>query len=410
MYKTVKITPKKLCGKVCAPPSKSVAHRALLGAALSLGVSEISNLSYSQDILATLNAVKCLGAEVEVFGSAAGTSGVCKAEKLDNVLIDCNESGSTLRFIIPIALAIGGNFSVTGRGRLLERPLDDYYRIFNSQGISYRKDNDRIYFEGKLSGGVYELSGDVSSQYITGLLFALPILSDDSEIVITTPLESVGYINMTLEVLSKYGIEIDASDDLRHFYIKGNQNYKACDYIVEGDYSQAAFYYVANAMDNNIEIGGLSEDSSQGDKAILDVIRIMKTQKGERTIDVSQIPDLVPIMTVLATQTEGATHIVGAARLRIKESDRLSAITCELTKLGARIDEYEDSITIYGKTQLHGGTVDSHNDHRIAMSLAIAATVADNEVIICGADSVRKSYADFWDKYCSLGGEIENGE
>ncbi len=410
MYKTVKITPKKLCGKVCAPPSKSAAHRALIGAALSFGVSEISNLSYSQDILATLNAIKCLGAEVEVFGSVVSISGVCKGEKLDDVLIDCNESGSTLRFIIPIALAIGGNFSVTGRGRLLERPLDDYYKIFDSQGIIYTKENDRIHFEGKLKGGVYELSGNVSSQYITGLLFALPILSDDSEIVITTPLESVGYINMTLEVLSKYGIEIDASDDLRHFYIKGNQNYKACDYIVEGDYSQAAFYYVANALGNNIEIGGLSEDSSQGDKAILDVIKIMKIQKGERTIDVSQIPDLVPIMTVLATQTEGTTHIVGAARLRIKESDRLSAITCELTKLGARIDEYEDSITIYGKTQLHGGIVDSHNDHRISMSLAIAATVADNEVIICGADSVKKSYADFWDQYCSLGGRVENGE
>ncbi len=410
MYKTVKITPKKLCGKVCAPPSKSAAHRALLGAALSFGVSEISNLSYSQDILATLNAVKCLGAEVEVFGSAAKVSGVCKAEKLDDVLIDCNESGSTLRFIIPLALAIGGSFSVTGRGRLLDRPLDDYYKIFDSQGISYRKEGDRISFEGKLKGCVYELSGNVSSQYITGLLFALPLLPDSSEIVITTPLESVGYINMTLEVLSKYGIEIDASDDLRHFYIKGNQNYKACDYAVEGDYSQAAFYYVANALGNNIEIGGLNEDSSQGDKAILDVIKIMKIQKGERIIDVSQIPDLVPIMTVLATQTEGTTHIVGAARLRIKESDRLSAITCELTKLGARIDEYEDSITIYGKTQLHGGTVDSHNDHRIAMSLAIAATVADNEVIICGADSVKKSYADFWDDYFSLGGKIENGE
>jgi 3-phosphoshikimate 1-carboxyvinyltransferase len=410
MYKTVKITPMKLSGKVGAPPSKSAAHRALLGAALASGVSRILNLSYSQDIEATMNAVKCLGAEVEDLGSVVRVSGICQGENLDNVLIDCNESGSTLRFIIPIALAIGGSFSVTGRGRLLERPLDDYYKIFDSQGIFYRKDKDRIYFEGKLSGGVYELSGNVSSQYITGLLFALPMLSDDSEIVITTPLESVGYINMTLEMLSKYGIKIDASEDLRHFYIKGNQKYKARDCEIEGDYSQAAFYYVANAIGNNIEICGLSEESSQGDKAILDVIKIMNTQKDERTIDVSQIPDLVPIMTVLATQTEGTTHIVGAARLRIKESDRLSAITCELTRLSARIDEHEDSITVYGKTQLHGGVVDSHNDHRIAMSLAIAATVADNDVIISGADSVRKSYADFWDQYCSLGGKIENGE
>lgn len=410
MYNTVKIAPQKLTGKVCAPPSKSAAHRALLGAGLAQGVSKISNVSYSQDISATLNAVKSLGAKVETNGSVVEISGICKGKKLDDVLIDCNESGSTLRFIIPVALAIGGEFSVTGRGRLLERPLDDYYKIFDTQGISYKKEEDKIYFSGSLKGGVYELSGNVSSQYITGLLFALPLLDEDSEIVITTPLESVGYINMTLEMLSKYGIEVDASDDLRHFYAKGNQKYKACDLTVEGDYSQAAFYYVANAIGNEIEICGLDENSTQGDKAILDVINIMKTQKGERTIDVSQIPDLVPVMAVLATQTEGVTHIIGAERLRIKESDRLSAITCELNKLGANIEEHEDSITIYGKTQLYGDVVDSHNDHRIAMSMAIAATVADGDVIISGADSVKKSYADFWDVYCSLGGRVENGE
>lgn len=410
MYKTVKITPKKIKGKVCAPPSKSAAHRAVLCAALCGGVSTISNLSYSQDILATLSAAESLGAKTMKNGTNAMINGVSKGNKLDGVLIDCNESGSTLRFIIPIALAIGGKFCVTGRGRLLERPLDDYYKIFDKQGISYKKVEDRIYFEGKLTGGVYELSGNVSSQYITGLLFALPLLQEDSEIVITTPLESAGYINMTLEALSRCGICIETSEDLRHFNIKGNQEYKPCDYTVEGDYSQAAFYYVANAIGNDVEILGLSQDSTQGDKAILDVIKIMHTQKGERTIDVSQMPDLVPIMSVLATQTEGITHIVGAARLRIKESDRLSAVTTELTKLGAKIDEFEDSITVYGKTPLTGGVVDSHNDHRIAMSLAIAATVADGDIVINGADSVKKSYADFWDRYCELGGKIENGE
>lgn len=410
MYKTVKITPKKICGKVCVPPSKSAAHRAVLCAALSSGVSEISNLSYSQDILATLKAAECLGAKAATNGTTATIEGMCKGKELNNILIDCNESGSTLRFIIPIALAIGGSFSVTGRGRLLERPLDDYYRIFDKQGILYKKEDGRIYFEGKLTGGVYELSGNVSSQYITGLLFALPLLSSDSEIVITTPLESAGYINMTLEALSRFGIEIKASDDLRHYYIKGNQEYKPCNYTVEGDYSQAAFFYVANAIGNDIEIEGLSKTSTQGDKAILDVIETMKNVKNERTIDVSQIPDLVPIMAVLATQTEGITHIVGAARLRIKESDRLAAVTQELTKLGAGIKEYDDSITVYGKTQLHGGVTDSHNDHRIAMSLAVASTVASGEVVIIGADSVRKSYADFWDRYCELGGNVEDGE
>lgn len=410
MYKTVKITPKKLCGEVCAPPSKSAAHRAVLCAALCGGVSTISNLSYSQDILATLSAAKCLGAKIAKNGTSATIEGVCKGKSLDGILIDCNESGSTLRFIIPIALAIGDNFSVTGRGRLLERPLDDYYKIFDKQGISYKKAENRIYFDGKLMGGVYELSGNVSSQYITGLLFALPLLQEDSEIVITTPLESTGYINMTLESLEHFGVEIKTSNDLRHFYIRGNQEYKACDYTVEGDYSQAAFYYVANAIGNNVDICGLSEISTQGDKAILDVIEIMKEHKTERTIDVSQIPDLVPIMAVLATQMEGRTNIVGAARLRIKESDRLSSITQELTKLGAKIEEFEDSITVYGKTPLTGGVVDSHNDHRIAMSLAIAATVANGEVVITGADSVKKSYADFWDKYCELGGSLEYGE
>ncbi len=410
MYKSVKISPKKLTGKVCVPPSKSAAHRALFCAALASGESTISNLSYSQDILATLSASECLGATVAREKSTVTTKGMCKEKNLDNVLIDCNESGSTLRFIIPIALAIGGKFAVTGRERLLERPLDDYYKIFDKQGIFYKKENDRIYFEGKLTGGIYELSGNVSSQYITGLLFALPLLEDDSEIVITTPLESSGYINMTLEALERFGVEIKTSDDLRHFYIKGNQTYKPYDYTVEGDYSQAAFYYVANAIGNNVEICGLSNVSTQGDKAILEVIELMKTQKCERTIDVSQIPDLVPIMAVLAVQTEGITNIVGAARLRIKESDRLSAITKELTMLGATIDEFEDSITIYGKTDFCGGVVDSHNDHRIAMSLAIAATVANGDIVITGADSVRKSYADFWDKYCELGGSLEYGE
>lgn len=409
MYKTVKITPKKLTGKVCAPPSKSAAHRAVLCAALSSGVSQISNLSYSQDILATLSAVESLGAKKMIDGSTATITGLCKVDELNNVEINCNESGSTLRFIIPIALAIGGKFSITGKGRLLSRPLDDYYKIFDLRGISYRKENDRIYFDGKLTGGTYELSGNVSSQYITGLLFALPLLCEDSEIVITTPLESKGYINMTLEALSRFGIYIKTSEDLRHFYIKGNQKYSPCNYTVEGDYSQAAFFYVANAIGNGVEIEGLLENSTQGDKAILDVIKTMENVKNERTIDVSQIPDLVPIMTVLATQTEGKTRIVGAGRLRIKESDRLSAVTEELTKLGAKIEEHEDSLTIYGKTKLTGGITDSHNDHRIAMSLAVASTVASGEIIITGADSVRKSYGDFWDIFCELGGNIKNG-
>jgi len=408
MYKSVEIIPTKLRGKVCVPPSKSAAHRAILCAAMADGNSVISNVSFSQDILATIGAVRRFGADVSIDGTDVKIYGISKKNKLNDTEIDCNESGSTLRFIIPVALAIGGNFSVTGRGRLMERPLDDYYRIFDKKGISYKKESDRIYFDGRLSSGIYELSGNVSSQYITGLLFALPILSADSEIVITTPLESAGYIKMTIETLASFGIEIESSPDLRHFYIKGNQSYQPCDYTVEGDYSQAAFYFVANELGNSIEVEGLPEKSAQGDRAILDIIKLLKKGDSEHTIDASQIPDLVPILTVLATQTKGITHITGAKRLRIKESDRLAAITNELTKLGARIKEYEDSISIYGKTALHGGEVDSHNDHRISMSLAIASTVASGNVKISGADSVKKSYGDFWEVFSRLGGKISN--
>lgn len=410
MYKSVRIIPRKLNGKVCAPPSKSAAHRAILSAALSCGESKILNLAYSEDISATLSVIEALGANVRLYGSTAMITGMCKGEQLNKRILNCNESGSTLRFIIPIALALGGNFFVSGKGRLMERPLDDYYKIFDTQGIFHKKENDKIFFDGKLSGGRYELSGNVSSQYITGLLYSLPLLSSDSEIVITTPIESLGYIKMTLQMLEKFGISIKHSDDYRNYHISGSQTYKACDYTVEGDYSQAAFYYVANELGNNLEISGLLTDSLQGDKAILDVINFLKDGKSEHTIDVSQIPDLVPIISVLATQTDGVTHIINAGRLRIKESDRLTAITQELTKLGAKIDEFDDSLTIHGKTTLSGGVVDAHNDHRIAMSLAIASTVACGEIKICGSDSVKKSYKDFWEVFCSLGGIIENGE
>ena len=400
----VAIVPKKLSGNLTVPPSKSAAHRLLICASLSAGESRIENVDLSQDISATISAARALGSQI----TETENSFLCKRGEAcfeEETLIDCAESGSTLRFFIPIALAFGGRFRFAGRGRLLERPLDSYFDICREKGIHFEKDERGILFCGKLSGGTYRLPGNVSSQYVSGLLFALPLLSEDSKIVITSPLESAGYVDMTLSALSAFGICIE-NKDYQEFYIRGGQSFRACQMAVEGDYSQAAFYLVANALGSDVRLSGLEENSLQGDKAITEIIKSMGTPLSARTIDVSGVPDLVPVLTVLATQAEGETKLVNAARLRIKESDRLATITQELTKMGADIKELPDALIIRGKTNLRGAVCDAHNDHRIAMAIAIAATVAEGEVTISGANCVRKSYGKFWYDYQKLGGII----
>ncbi len=409
MKSIITVTPGLLSGKVDAPPSKSAAHRAILCAALSQGTSEIQNIAYSQDILATISAVRALGATVIENGSTLTVTGAPFQNSLSGTDIFCNESGSTLRFIIPLALSLGGSFSVSGAGRLMQRPLDDYFRICDEKGIHYEQQENCVSFCGKLTGGTYFLSGNVSSQYITGLLLALPLLHENSKIQITTPVESVGYIDLTLDMMKQFGVNVNVSADYREYTISGNQRYQSQNITVEGDFSQAAFYLVANEIGSNIFVDGLDLSSVQGDKAILSIIRNMREERECHTIDVSQVPDLVPILSVLAAKSSGTTRIVGAARLRLKESDRLSAVTEELTKLGAEIKEFDDSLEIRGNTAFTGGEVYSHNDHRIAMSLAIAATTASGNVIISGADSVKKSYGDFWEKFEMLGGVIKYG-
>ena len=407
MSKTIAVHPSKLSGEIIVPPSKSAAHRALICAHLAEGESKISNIALSEDIKATLTALNTLGAAVKTEKDTVYVSGGYGEKKFLNKDIFCNESGSTLRFIIPILLTYGGEFCLTGAGRLMERPLDDYYRIFDEKNISYKKQDNKLFISGKLTPGKYYLSGDVSSQYISGLLFALPLLEGDSEIVITTPIESIGYIDMTIEMLSKFGVEIEKTEDYRNYKILGNQSYKPQNITVEGDYSQAAFYLVANELGNNVDVKGLKENSTQGDKKILEIIDEMRINKPVHTIDVSQIPDLVPILSVLAAKTNGTTHIVGAKRLRLKESDRLHTVYLELKKLGVDIKENNESLEITGPNEFTGAITDSHNDHRIAMSLAIASTCAEDTVTICGADSVKKSYGDFWDKFKGLGGVVE---
>ncbi len=394
------ITPRLLRGTVTVPPSKSQAHRAVIAACLSGGISQIQNLYFSQDIRATVSAMMALGATATETENSLTIQG-SYPNPTEDALIDCCESGSTLRFLIPIALLSGKTVSFTGRGRLLSRPLDPYFTLFEKMGIRTIKTEQKLTFSGKLSGGNYALPGNVSSQFVTGLLFALPLCEEDSRLTLTTTAESVGYIQMTLDILAAFGIKIE-QENYQNYLIPGGQRYTPCNLTIEGDYSQAAFFLCANALGSDICVEGLNPHSSQGDKAILDIIASFGSPLTATTIDASQIPDLVPVLAVLATQATGETKIINAARLRMKESDRL-ATTCDmLTRFGAKVEETEDSLIIRGKIPLKGAAIETFNDHRIAMAAAIAATVAEGETCILGAECVAKSYGNFWQDYESL--------
>ena len=386
----VTITPGLLRGAITPPPSKSQAHRLLIAAALADGESRIEHRADSQDIQATR---RCMAA--------------LKAPGEDLPVLDCGESGSTLRFLIPVALALRGGGRFTGRGRLMERPQKPYFDLFDEKGIAYRQEDGVLTVQGRLTPGTFALPGDVSSQFVTGLLYALPLLEGDSRITLTTPLESRGYVDMTLEALERFGIRAECPDG-RTLRVPGGQTYRPCRAAVESDYSQAAFYYAANGLGGQVEILGLNPRSAQGDRCIVPY-HMQLCGPGEAELDVSQCPDLVPPLAAHAALRQGITRIVNAARLRIKESDRLTAVTQVLTALGADVVEGADRLTITGQPEgLAGGvTVDSHNDHRIAMMAAVAATRCAAPVTITGAECVAKSYPDFWEDYERLGGQIQ---
>ncbi|MGN0696587.1 MAG: 3-phosphoshikimate 1-carboxyvinyltransferase [Oscillospiraceae bacterium] len=405
-----KIIPTRLQGIVNAPSSKSLSHRFVIAAALSDGVSVIRNVTDSKDISATIDAMTALGADISKNGSEITVKGIFAGDERSAAAdIDCCESGSTLRFIIPIAAALGTAASFRGRGKLPERPITPYVREFSGKNVSFDYNNTMPFsISGKLSGGEYNLEGDISSQFITGLLFALPLCDEDSIIRLTSPLQSAPYVNMTIDVLQHFGIEVSelSLGDYPAFLIKGNQKYIASDAVVEGDYSQAAFFYTANAMGSVITVNNLNEDSIQGDKEIMNIIRNCGLAMNPFTVDAGDIPDLVPILTVLGSFTNGVSRIVNAARLRIKESDRLTAIADALNNIGGQVEAGEDSLTIYPIKHFTGGTVDACNDHRIVMAAAIAATRSMNPVTIIGCEAVNKSYPSFFDDFRSLGGEV----
>lgn len=415
----VRIKPSKLIGRVNAPSSKSFSHRMLIAAALAGGVSEISNISASEDIDATVGALAALGAKIFREGNTYTVMGI--KTPAASAVIDCRESGSTMRFIIPIAAALGCSCEFRGKGKLPERPITPYIRELGKNGAVITKTEGVMPFvmNGTLKGGDYVLEGDISSQFITGLLFALPLCSGNSVIRLASKLESKPYADMTVEALSRFGITIDESEDkdgLPVYRIRGGQKYRSADVSVEGDYSQAAFYFAANALGSEIKVDNLSEKSVQGDKKILEIIGGISYNKindsGLRRLpafsaDVSDIPDLVPILAVLGCFTDGVSRITGAKRLKIKESNRLEAISSALGNIGGKITVGDDSLEIEPVDGFHGGVIDGCNDHRIVMASAIASTMADGEITITGVEAVAKSYPDFWTDFASLGGNIE---
>lgn len=403
------IFPTRLHGSITPPPSKSQAHRLIILAALADGESTIDNFAPGEDLLATINAVRALGAAVEHIGSTLRIRGIDPhaARTSDLPHIDCGESGSTLRFMIPVALAVAGGGIFTGSDRLMQRPLEPYFAIFREQGIRYSLENNTLTVQGQLQPGQYRLPGNVSSQFFSGLLLALPLLGEPSVLIPEGRLESSSYIAMTLHALSLFGVYIPATMSIPpQYHIPGGTVYPPQALTVEADWSQAAFWYAAAGIGNEITITGMNNESFQGDRAILEY-GAMLADDGDVSIDISDCPDLAPPLAVWGALRVGQLRLTNAARLRLKESDRLAAITQTLTALGADIREETDALTIYGKSSLTGGvTVDCHNDHRIAMMLAVAATRCAQPITLLGAQCVGKSYPTFWRDYAALGGII----
>lgn len=425
--KTLTIKPSPLCGRIHIPPSKSMTHRAIICAFLSKGESRIDNVELSDDIIATCRAAEALGGEIDILESAVsdrkklvirGKGGIT----IKNHTIDCGESGTTARFIIPISRLSSEQVTVTGRGRLIDRPFNVFYDLFDAHGIPYQTMDGKlpVTFGGELKPGNFRLRGDISSQFISGLLLTLPLLPGVSNITVTTPLESAKYIDMTLEMQKLFGIRIDYDREENQFTIPGWQTYKPQDYQVEGDWSQAAFWLAAGILSGPIELEGLNPDSLQGDKVIETlfngmgaallwdngILEVRKNKLHGIEMDVSQCPDLVPVLAVLGAIAHGETELYNAARLRIKECDRLKAMTTELKSIGANIIEMEDSLKIEGVEMLSGGRVYGWNDHRIVMAMAIAAVLCQRNMTIEGCEAVNKSYPSFWEHYRSLGGVI----
>lgn len=403
----ITITPSKLSGTVKIPSSKSISHRMLICAALADGKSDISGISMSKDIEATINCLTALGADISAKDGIITVNGI-KTPSFSATL-DCCESGSTLRFLIPIASALGTTATFLGQGKLPERPITPYVREMQKYGVKFDYNNTMPFtVSEKLCGGKYELEGDISSQFITGLLLALPLCDGESEISMLSPLQSKPYADMTIDCMRKFGVSV--AETPTGYIIPGNQRYLPCSSAVEGDYSQAAFFFTANAIGSDIKIENLAENSVQGDKKILEIIKNMcyndkRNILSHFEVNAEDIPDLVPILAVLGSFGDKPSRITGAKRLKIKESDRLIAISEALNNIGGKVTALDDGLIIEPVSGFTGGTADSFNDHRIVMSLAVASTRSSAPITITNAHAVTKSYPDFFTEFNKLGGK-----
>ena len=416
------IHPGPIGGAVTVPPSKSIAHRTVLAAGLAKGLSRVYNLDPSQDIAATLAAVRAFGAKVkltETYADIEGRGGFATILRP----VDCGESGSTLRFLIPIASLTGQAVSFTGRGRLMERPQSVYEALYREQGLRFEQSAAGLTVEGALTPGEYRLAGNVSSQFISGLLFALPLLSGNSTLHLIPPVESRSYIDMTRSVQAAFGVQSHWLDE-NTLAIPGGQHYHPCDYTVEGDYSQAAFPAVLGAVCGGVTITGLAPETLQGDAAILDILRrcgakFTQTEAGIPftksplhgvDIDLADCPDLGPVLMVLGLLCEGTTVIRNAERLRLKESDRIAAMEAELRACGGVLESEGGTITVHGcANRLHApaGVLHGHNDHRVVMSLAVLALSTGIPLTVDDAEAITKSWPNFFEAIKPLGAEVE---
>lgn len=392
-------------GRVLAPPSKSMAHRLLIGAALSLGESTIHHIADSDDIRATMTCLSALGATFVKKGSTVTVHGADVTRRPPHVDLYCHESGSTLRFLIPLALLGGESASFTGSEKLFTRPLDVYEKIARHEGLTFQKGNGSLQVGGRLTGGDFRVVGNVSSQFISGLLFALPLCPVDSRILITPPVESRSYIDLTVQALSYFGIDIVWTDE-HTLFIRGNQAYRAAECTVEGDYSNAAFFSALSLLGGEVTVEGLRADSLQGDRAYINYFDMLT--RGTPTIHLGNCPDLGPILMALAAARNGAVFC-GTRRLKLKESDRGAAMAAELAKFGTSVEVLDDSIVVY-PLAFHAPSerLCGHNDHRIVMALSTLLTKTGGE--ITGAEAVAKSLPEYFDMLSTLGVEVTRYE